>query len=115
MEIGYIKGDVEYEDSGYYFTIERISYYYHENNERCFLGYIDKYGVYDKGSKLIKECPLVSSENAINMGLSSSILQYPFDPVIAIKRKEGIMNSDPYAIIRIDFVENSLIAKDISY
>jgi hypothetical protein len=114
FEIGYIKGNIEYENYGPFFTVERINYYYIKDNIRYFLGYIDKYGIYNKNSMLITKCPFIDTQKSVNIGLSSDMLQYPFDPIIVIKTGGNIWDTDPYGVIRIDFTQNTLIFRHLT-
>ncbi|GMO62370.1 MAG: hypothetical protein Ta2A_08940 [Treponemataceae bacterium] len=115
FELGYIKGDLEYENYGHFFTVERINYYYQKDNIRYFLGYVDKDGIYDKNSALIKKCPFVNTDKSVNIGLSSHMLRHPFGPMIAIKAGGAVRNANQYGLIRIDFSQNTLIFQSITY
>jgi hypothetical protein len=112
LELGYIKSDTVFESYGeIYFSIDKINYYGLKKDVKLFLGYADATGVYDKDLKLIKPCPFIPTEFRVNKGLSSIMLNDPFEPSIVIHdtQRNGYSNTDPFVIITIDFEKNTLI------
>jgi len=111
--IGYIKGNIEFESYGKYFVINKINYYHKINNKLVLLGSVDKVGVYNNKGTLIKKCPF--KDQSIVIGLSSIMLDDPFSPIIVVNEKNEIGMINPYTVIQINFIENTLIVHDITY
>jgi hypothetical protein len=111
IELGYIRGETEFISHGkLYFSINRINYYGYKGKTKCYLGYVDLNGIFDKNCKLIKKYIFESTDTHIGMGLSSQILDGPFSLCLIIKdlKMNELFNSDTYAHIQIDFLTNSL-------
>jgi hypothetical protein len=112
LKLKYIIGNIEFESYGrIYFSIEKINYYGFKNNVCFFLGYADKTGVYDKDLRLLKKCPFTNTDSRVNIGLSSLMLKYPFEPSIIIKniQRNTYSNTDQYAFLEIDIIKNTLV------
>ena len=110
IELRYIRGEDYYNGYGMrYFVLQRLSYYGIKDNDKYLLGYVTIDGIYDKDSNLIKK--VVVPEYTINIGLSSSTLNAPWEPSYALKntkRNNEIGNTNPFAFLRINFFNNTL-------
>ena len=117
IELRFIRGS-NYSD-GYgedFFIVERLTYYGIKNDKKYLLGSVTIDGIFDKDSNLLKKTAFPSQ--MINIGLSSTTLDYPWEPSYALKntkRKNEISNTDPFAYININFSTNSLIISEPEY
>ena len=117
IELGYIRGNEYKVNYGKdFFVLEKLEYYGIRGEVRYFLGYMTSNGIYDKYSKLLKS--IETPGDIINMGLSSRTLEAPWEPSFALQDlnwKNEIFNSDRFAYLRIDFINNSLALYEPEY
>jgi hypothetical protein len=118
LYIKYEKKDISFESFGnLYFPIINAEYYYKNDNNYYKLGKIDLSGIYDKEDHLLIDCPLNSLNDGME-GYSSDLLTDPFYLGVCINKDNQYYLLDPYAILEIDYKNNTLKAvamKDVEF
>ena len=98
-----------------YFPIIQIEYYYKRNNELIKLGYLDRFGIYDKNGNIILQSP--KNDGKLVGYPSADLFSDPFSVNYCYYEEadlESLFLTDVYAMLNIDYINNTITATSMA-